>query len=189
MPAVEIVAHQPEWAREFEQVRQQLHEVLAEVPVAIEHIGSTSVRGLPAKDVIDIQVSVRDEEALASAVERLRGSGYPVRFPVEDHPAVGAHPDPSQWRKAFTREAPGGRRCNVHLRIEGRANWRYALLFRDFLRAHSDTAAAYAAFKTKAAALVPDDVDVYADLKDPVCDLVYLPALAWAAESGWRPQR
>ncbi|MGN6687808.1 MAG: GrpB family protein [Actinomycetales bacterium] len=186
MPAVEIVAHRSDWRREFEEAREALLEVLAGLSVGIEHIGSTSVPGLPAKDVIDMQVCVPDEDALAGAVERLQGHGYPVRFPVEDHPAAGADPDPAQWHKAFTRETPGGRRCNIHIRVEGRENWRYALLFRDFLRAHPDMAAAYAAFKTKAAALVPDDVDVYADLKDPVCDLVYLPALSWAAATGWQ---
>jgi GrpB-like predicted nucleotidyltransferase (UPF0157 family) len=77
------------------------------------------------------------------------------------------------------------RRVNLHLRVAGRANQRYALLFRDYLRAHPDTAAAYGEFKRRAATLPLESVGEYADLKDPVCDLIYLPAEDWAARTGW----
>jgi GrpB-like predicted nucleotidyltransferase (UPF0157 family) len=74
---------------------------------------------------------------------------------------------------------------NLHLRVAGRANQRYALLFRDYLRAHPDTAAAYGEFKKRAASLPLESTGEYADLKDPVCDLIYLPAEEWAERTGW----
>jgi GrpB-like predicted nucleotidyltransferase (UPF0157 family) len=77
------------------------------------------------------------------------------------------------------------RRVNLHVRVAGRANQRYALLFRDYLRAHPDTAAAYGEFKKRAASLPLESVGEYADLKDPVCDLIYLPAEEWAERTGW----
>jgi GrpB-like predicted nucleotidyltransferase (UPF0157 family) len=63
----------------------------------------------------------------------------------------------------------------VHVRVEGRPNQRYALLFRDYLRAHPDAAAAYAALKRALAALGIDR-EVYADVKDPACDLIFVAA-------------
>lgn len=69
----------------------------------------------------------------------------------------------------------------------GRANWRYALLFRDYLRHSPDTAAAYAQIKVALARLVPDDVDAYYDVKDPVCDLIMDAAESWAARASWSP--
>jgi GrpB-like predicted nucleotidyltransferase (UPF0157 family) len=80
------------------------------------------------------------------------------------------------------------RRVNLHVRVADRANQRYALLFRDYLRSHPDTAAAYGEFKRRAAALLPtESIADYSDLKDPVCDLIYLPAEEWAARTGWTP--
>ena len=76
---------------------------------------------------------------------------------------------------------------NLHIRVDGRASQRYALLFRDYLRAHPATAKAYGQFKRLAAELPLADAGEYADLKDPVCDLVYLPAEEWAARTSWAP--
>lgn len=154
----------------------------------IDHIGSTSIAGLASKDVVNAQVTVVDERAVDGAAERLGCAGWRVaRPPMVDHVPPGAPPDPHEWVKRFSREPHDHRRVNLHIRIAGRANWRYALLFRDYLREHPSAAAAYAAFKRRAAALLPNDLDAYADLKDPVCDLVYLPAEEWAARTGWRP--
>ena len=71
---------------------------------------------------------------------------------------------------------------NLHLRVAGRPNQRYPLLFRDYLRAHSESAAAYAALKRALAALGIDR-GVHADAKDPACDLIFIAALAWAAQT------
>jgi GrpB-like predicted nucleotidyltransferase (UPF0157 family) len=70
--------------------------------------------------------------------------------------------------------------------VAGRANARYALLFRDFLRSHPDEAEAYAALKRRLAAIAPDSAS-YADTKDPVCDLIYFAAERWASDTSWRP--
>jgi GrpB-like predicted nucleotidyltransferase (UPF0157 family) len=58
--------------------------------------------------------------------------------------------------------------------------------FRDWLRAHPAAVAAYAAFKTTLAAAVPD-LETYADVKDPVADLVIAAAEPWTATTGWTP--
>jgi hypothetical protein len=103
-----------------------------------------------------------------------------------DHPVPGLDADDSQWRKVFLDEPVGARLAHVHVRVAGRANARYALLFRDFLRTHPDEATAYAELKRRLAAIAPDS-NTYADTKDPVCDLIYLAAERWASETNWRP--
>jgi GrpB-like predicted nucleotidyltransferase (UPF0157 family) len=72
----------------------------------------------------------------------------------------------------------------VHLRVLGRANARYALLFRDFLREHPGIAAAYGEFNRRASTMIRQAED-YPDLKDPVCDIVYLHAASWANRTHW----
>jgi GrpB-like predicted nucleotidyltransferase (UPF0157 family) len=177
------------WAEAFERVAAELRAVLGDDGARrVDHIGSTSVPGLASKDVIDVQVTVGDEAALDPAAERLAASGWRVHPAIaQDHVAPGAPAAEVEWAKRFSVEPDGHRRVNVHVRVEGRANQRYALLFRDYLRAHPAAAAAYGTFKRRAAELLPDDLASYADLKDPVCDLVYLPAEEWAARTGWTP--
>jgi GrpB-like predicted nucleotidyltransferase (UPF0157 family) len=74
------------------------------------------------------------------------------------------------------------------VRVEGRPNQRYALLFRDYLRAHPASSQAYETLKRQLAALLPRDSDRYADVKDAGCDLIYLAAEEWAPTVGWRPE-
>jgi GrpB-like predicted nucleotidyltransferase (UPF0157 family) len=71
------------------------------------------------------------------------------------------------------------------VRLIGRANQRYALLFRDYLRTHSTAAAAYAQVKAALALLHPDDMDAYYEVKDPVCDIIMCGAEDWAVVSHW----
>jgi GrpB-like predicted nucleotidyltransferase (UPF0157 family) len=105
---------------------------------------------------------------------------------VRDHrPAGVAGPD-EEWRKLLFVGKPEHREANVHVRAVGRANQRYALLFRDYLRAHPAAAAAYGQLKHRLAQL---DVDraTYSETKDPACDLIIFAAEAWAQQTGWQP--
>ena len=105
-----------------------------------------------------------------------------------DHHVAGTSTDERDWRKAVLTEPPGHRRVNLHVRVEGRPNQRYALLFRDYLRAHPTSAQAYETLKRQLAALLRHDSDRYADVKEAGCDLIYLAAEEWAPTVGWRPQ-
>jgi dephospho-CoA kinase len=181
-----IVASDATWPTQFTAVADALRPVVGHEVVAIDHVGSTAVPGLPAKDVIDVQVAVAAPVDLDRVADRLAAAGFAVAAGVQrDHAVPGLPPEPDGWRKRFAREPPGSRRTNVHVRVAGRPNARYALLFRDYLRAHPPEAASYGAFKQRAAALLGDDLEAYAGLKDPVCDLIYLPAERWAQATGW----
>jgi GrpB-like predicted nucleotidyltransferase (UPF0157 family) len=78
------------------------------------------------------------------------------------------------------------RAANIHVRVICRPNQRYALLFRDYLRAHPQAAAAYAELKRRLAALGIER-SVYAEVKDPACDINMVPANAWASAVSWTP--
>jgi GrpB-like predicted nucleotidyltransferase (UPF0157 family) len=173
------------WAAQFDKAAKTIHDILGDTAVRVDHIGSTSVPGLPAKDVLDIQATVVAESDLDEAVQLLVAADWEARPPRRDHPVPGLPEDEFQWVKRLVIEPMYRRRVNLHIRVAGRANQRYALLFRDYLRAHPDTAAAYGEFKRRAATLPLESVGEYADLKDPVCDLIYLPAEEWAERTGW----
>jgi GrpB-like predicted nucleotidyltransferase (UPF0157 family) len=70
--------------------------------------------------------------------------------------------------------------------MQGRANQRYPLLFRDYLRAHPAAGQAYAELKRRLAAQLADP-GAYSDVKDPAVDLIYYAAGEWAGHTGWKP--
>jgi GrpB-like predicted nucleotidyltransferase (UPF0157 family) len=76
---------------------------------------------------------------------------------------------------------------NVHVRIAGRANQRYPILFRDYLRSHPAVAEAYGQVKQALVAHKLDDLDAYYDIKDPVCDIIIGGAEEWVLRIGWQP--
>ena len=155
--AVEITGPKASWPSEFAAIADELRRLLGSIASAMDHIGSTSVDRLPAKDVIDVQVTVEDATELAEACELLTAAGYPVNRDGRDHLVPGESEDPECWGKGFANEAPGQRRANIHIRIEGKPNQVYALLFRDYLRANPGTALAYGEFKRRAAKLLSND--------------------------------
>jgi dephospho-CoA kinase len=82
--------------------------------------------------------------------------------------------------------APGQRLSNVHVRVAGRANERYALLFRDYLRANAPARGAWALFKIRLAEVVPDP-NSYGQVKDPATDVLLIAAEEWARQTRWTP--
>jgi GrpB-like predicted nucleotidyltransferase (UPF0157 family) len=130
---VMIVPYRESWATEFTALSDRLRIALGPCAPRIEHVGSTSIAGLAAKDVIDVQVSV---SALDHDVRQsLTSIGLrPDRTISGDHIPPGATGTAEEWRKMFFVEAPSDRKANVHVRAAGRLNERYSLLFRDYLR-------------------------------------------------------
>jgi len=184
--SVRIVAHDSAWNDEFASIAHDLRSVLGDRAVRIDHIGSTSVPGLAAKDVIDVQVSVSALDAQSEILAALRAAGLRIRSDIlRDHRPPGADGPDADWAKLYA-DKREGREVHVHVREAGRANQRYALLFRDYLRANPDAAEAYARAKHALAALCSDTM-TYAAVKDPVCDLAMIAAEAWARETGWVP--
>lgn len=172
------------WPSEFAALRDLLQQALGDVAVRIDHIGSTSVPGLAAKDVIDVQIAVLDldDERLGPAFARLGATSAAV---MRDHVPAGDHGGAAQWEKRYFRPPASWRRTHLHVRAVGRSNFRYALLFRDYLRHSAAAAASYARVKQALARLHPDDVDAYYAVKDPVCDLIMDAAERWAREVEW----
>jgi GrpB-like predicted nucleotidyltransferase (UPF0157 family) len=179
-----IVPYRDAWPAEFAALAQRLHGALGSHALRIEHIGSTSVPGLAAKNVIDVQLSVAAlDEGVA---DRIASLGFRAIAQVtHDHLPPGVPDAADEWRKLLFVEPSGERRANLHVRQAGRLNERYALLFRDYLRAHPRVADAYAELKRRLSASLanPDD---YPDVKDPAVDLIYLAAEDWATREPWR---
>jgi GrpB-like predicted nucleotidyltransferase (UPF0157 family) len=185
--SVVVVAYRPHWVEEFARIAGRIRDLVGPAAIRIDHIGSTAVPGLGAKDVIDLQITVGDLDQVAAVASPLRAAGFrpdeAVRYDVFD----GKGATDLELRKVFLREPEGERRAHIHVRELGRFNQRYALLFRDYLRAAEDARAAYERLKLEAARIFPDSIDGYLRIKDPVFHILYAAASLWAEKVDWRP--
>jgi len=168
---IAIVPYDPRWPAFFDAEAVRLSRALGETAVRLEHVGSTAVRGLAAKPVIDIQISVPALEPATPYADPLEGLGYGNWRDVHD-------PD-----HRFCRDDP--RRHHIHLVIAGSAMESDRLLFRDFLAEHPEVRRSYAEFKAGAALAFGHDRDRYTAAKDEFIRPAMSEARDWARAIGW----
>lgn len=182
-PSPELVDADPTWGEQAQRIVARLRTACGHRALRVDHIGSTAVPGLAAKDVIDAQVTVASLEVADELREALTAAGYPRLEAITSDTAHTA--DAADWEKRVHASADPGRPTNVHLRVDGRPNQRFALLFRDWLRADASARDEYLAVKRKAADAGPSTAAEYAEGKEPWLRDAYPRALAWADETGW----
>ena len=179
-----IKAYNPEWPKEYETIRAHLQDIFRSRAIRIDHIGSTSVPGLGAKDVIDIQITV--QELSPKIIQKMVNAGYEHLGNItHDHVPLGEDSDPKLWEKLIFVQPHEQRRANIHVRVDGNPNQRYPLLFRDYLWAHPNSTRSIELIKREIAKRHADDIETYYDIKDPVYDLIWDAALDWAKYTRW----
>lgn len=153
---IEIVPYDPRWPARFERASRQILSVIGGYIKRIEHIGSTAVPGLAAKPVIDILIGVRSLEDATSFLPPLAPLGYTY---------IPEHEETFPERRYLHRILNGRHTHHLHL-VEPESDFfRVQLLFRDYLRAHPDTAAQYGALKVQLAEKYHLDREAYTNAK------------------------
>ena len=158
---VEIVPYDPRWTDVFEREKAHLLDVLPQdVLRRIEHFGSTAVPGMPAKPIVDMLVEVNAlDDVKTRVVPVLAAEGYDYIW----RPTSGADVPP--WYAWFIkRDSAGARTHHIHMVEADFPQWE-SLEFRDYLRAHPDVGAEYAALKRRLAAQFPNDRVAYTEGK------------------------
>lgn len=150
--AVEVVAPDPSWPYQFVQVADAIREALGDRAQEVEHVGSTSVPGLAAKPVIDVDLTVPDSADEATYVPQLEAAGFKL---VIREPGWEQH-------RAFTWEVV---RANVHVFSPAAVEPRRHLSFRDWLRSHPEDSRAYGSLKADLAQRGFTDVMLYNNAK------------------------
>jgi len=153
MGRIVVLDHDPAWSATFFRLRARIWPVVNDLATSIEHVGSTSVEGLPAKPVIDMTIVVRAASKMPTVIDRLATIDY-------RHSGDLGVPG----REAF---AGSGRAPAHHLYacVEGNLGLRNHLAIRDQLRRRPAQAQAYGELKKRLAARFPDDIDAYVDGK------------------------
>ncbi len=155
--------YDPTWPDTFEELKDVIERAVGDLALRIEHVGSTSVPGLSAKPVIDLDVVMPSYEALPEIVARLSTLGYMHEGDLG-----------IKGREAFAREGRdvprdgrGGEWPSHHLYVcppDGEGLIRH-LAFRDYMRSHPEEVAAYEAVKRRLAEQYPYDAEAYTEGK------------------------
>ena len=183
-----VVAYDDRWPATAARLIARVALALGERAVDVQHVGSTSVPGLFARDVIDLQVGVRalsdaDEDEL---VRTLAGNGFP-RLEASGHTSRGDLArigDKTRWRERLFGSADPGRIARLQVREVDGPPWRGALLLRDWLRAEGAERDTYGALKVQLAQS-STTASEYVQAKGPWLEKAFVRADAWAGHIGW----
>ncbi|MBQ1442994.1 MAG: GrpB family protein [Renibacterium sp.] len=164
---VELVEYDQDWPKAFETLRSAIAAALPGKTISVEHIGSTSVPGLLAKPIIDIDLVVQDSRQETEYVPALEALGFSLEVR-----------EPNWHEHRMLRLAQP--RVNLHVFSPDCPETVRHLVFRDWLRAHPEDAERYADCKREARNAFPDDVRGYTSAKDAVIDRIYAKAFGAA---------
>lgn len=161
--------HNSEWAQLFEEESARLRSTLKDFVLDIQHVGSTSIPGIPAKPILDIAIAVADFEEAKRCIALIEALGYTYR---------GEQGIPQ--RHYFVKGMSDARTHHLHMNEVHSSDWQQQIAFRDTLRQHADLAQAYAALKLRLAEQFPTDRAAYTEAKSGFISRVLnraLPAL------------
>ena len=160
---ITVLPYDPQWKENFKAIRLELAESLGDLALRIEHVGSTSVEGLQAKPIIDIDVVIRDNTPLDTVIAALAKIGY-------QHEGNLGIPQ----REAFRYDGkPHLQKHHLYVCPESSPELRRHTAFRDYLRTHPEDAAEYGRIKMEAARLYPEDIEKYLQHKGFIIDKIY----------------
>jgi dephospho-CoA kinase len=179
---VAVAAPDPTWTTQGARLAARVVAAVGAMAVRVDHLGSTAVPGLAAKDLIDLQLVVADLDVADAARGALEDAGF-ARLPGDWWDRT---PDGGLLDKRVHTACDPGRAVNLHVRSAGGPAWRWQLMFRDWLRAHHGERDAYGAVKL-AAASAGVGIEAYMDAKDPWIAAAAERATAWAGRMGWTP--
>ena len=166
---VYIEPHKAEWERAAEETIRTLKAILGSTAVDIQHIGSTSIKTISAKPIIDIAVAVDDFDDILSKREELRQNGIIYRF----------EESPGQLLFVMGDFEKDTRSHHIHAVLYGSDEWNNYINFRDYLNSNMEAAREYEAVKLRLAEQYSDDRIAYTDGKQEVINKLLAEARVW----------
>lgn len=158
-----VLPYDEKWVDDFIKIKAELEDIISDLIIGVEHVGSTSVRGLAAKPIIDIDVVIKDSSIFDEVVKRLASIGYIHEgdLGIEGREAFGYDNKP-HLQEHHVYVCPSQSR-ELHRHIT----------FRNYLRTHPEAVTKYSEIKLEAAKLYPNDIEKYLEHKSPVIEEIY----------------
>ena len=160
---VVVVPYNEQWKRDFETIKKCLLTAIKDIIISIEHIGSTSVEGLSAKPIIDIDIDIKDYSVFNTVVERLATLGYihEGNLGIKDREAFDYKGDVDLPKH------------HLYVCPEFSLELHRHIFFRDYLRNNPEAVLKYSKVKEDGAKLFPDSIDDYINYKSPCIEEIY----------------
>ena len=160
---VVVLPYDDQWKQDFFKIKTELADALGQLATGIEHVGSTSVEGLSAKPVIDIDVVIKDCTVFEDAKNALEKIGY-------RHEGNLGIPG----REAFKYDGKEHlKKHHLYVCTEDSEELKRHIAFRDYLHSHPDAVKEYSRIKEDGARMYPYDIDRYIEYKSPLIDKIY----------------
>lgn len=158
-----VVPYNEQWKVDFDTIKNYLLSAVKDIIISIEHIGSTSVEGLSAKPIIDIDVVIKDYSVFENIVERLVSLGYihEGNLGVKDREAFDYKGDTDLPKH------------HLYVCPEFSSELKRHIAFRDFLRNNPEAMLKYSKTKEDGATLYSDSIDDYIAYKSPCIEEIY----------------
>ena len=160
---VVVVPYDKQWNLDFLQIKAELSDALGQLAIGIEHVGSTSVQGLSAKPIIDIDVIIKDYTVLENVVSALGKIGYHH----EGNLGIVS-------REAFKYDGKEHlRKHHLYVCPKDSPELKRHIVFRDYLRLHPEAVREYSRIKEEGAKKHPYDIEKYIEYKAPFIEGIY----------------
>ena len=159
-----VVPYDKAWKSAFEEIKKEIERVIGDLIIGIEHVGSTSVEGLSAKPIIDIDVVIKDYSVFATVVQKLETIGY-IRegdLGIKDREAF-KYSNKHHLQKHHLYVCPQYSE-ELHRHVT----------FRDYLKNNREAVKKYSLVKETAAILFPNEIEKYIDYKTPCIEELYM---------------
>lgn len=159
---VVVLTYDEQWKQDFLKIKAEILPLLEEIIIGIEHIGSTSVQGLSAKPIIDIDVVIKDNTFMKSVISALEKIGYQHEGNLG---IVG--------REAFKYDGKEHlRKHHLYVCPIDSLELKRHIGFREYLRTNTDAILEYSLIKEKGAKLYPNDIESYIAYKAPFIEKI-----------------
>lgn len=173
---ITVEEYSPDWPHMFRNLASRIRSAIGPAATRIDHIGSTSIPGLAAKPIIDIQISVASFDPME-----------PYRLPLESLGFEYRVANPELTKRYFKEPHGVEEHTHIHVRRAGSFSEQFPLLFRDYMRCHAAAASEYARLKLQLAGQYRDDRHGYTEAKDAFIWDIMRRADKWAQDTGWQP--
>ena len=158
-----VMPYDESWNQEFENIKNEIENALGNLIIGIEHVGSTSVKGMSAKPCIDLDVIIKDYSVFDAVVDKLATIGY-------IHEGDLGIKDREAFKYSYK---PHLMTHHLYVCPQYSDELHRHIMFRDFLRNNPDEVVKYSKIKETAAKLYPNDIDMYIQYKSPCIEELY----------------